>query len=68
LSNDVSGDSLHSAVAVWSRRDLGFVNHAGILPEIAPRVVHHRGGVLSRAFARCVGLTPSQYRERRKWR
>ncbi|MBL9190466.1 MAG: AraC family transcriptional regulator [Opitutaceae bacterium] len=36
------------------------------LEAIAPRVGYHSAVVFSRAFVRCVGLTPSQYRERRK--
>ncbi|MEY2880339.1 MAG: hypothetical protein RLZZ15_2719 [Verrucomicrobiota bacterium] len=36
------------------------------LEAIAPRVGYHSAGVFSRAFVRCVGLTPSQYRERRR--
>jgi transcriptional regulator GlxA family with amidase domain len=36
------------------------------LEAIAPRVGYHSAVVFSRAFVRCVGLTPSQYRERRR--
>ena len=35
------------------------------LDAIAPQVGYHSAVVFSRAFARCVGMTPSQYRERR---
>jgi AraC-like DNA-binding protein len=35
------------------------------LDAIAPRVGYHSAAVFSRAFARCVGLTPTQYRDRR---
>lgn len=35
------------------------------LDAIAPRVGYHSAVVFSRAFARCVGMTPSEYRERR---
>ncbi len=35
------------------------------LDAIAPCVGYHSALVFSRAFARCVGMTPSQYRERR---
>ena len=35
------------------------------LDAIAPRVGYHSAVVFSRAFVRCVGLTPSQYRDRR---
>ncbi len=35
------------------------------LDAIAPRVGYHSAIVFSRAFARCVGMTPSEYRERR---
>lgn len=35
------------------------------LDAIAPRVGYHSAVVFSRAFTRCVGLTPSEYRERR---
>ncbi len=36
------------------------------LEALAPRVGYHSAVVFSRAFVRCVGLTPSQYRERRR--
>jgi len=36
------------------------------LDAIAPQVGYHSAVVFSRAFVRCVGLTPSQYRERRE--
>jgi AraC-like DNA-binding protein len=36
------------------------------LEALAPRVGYRSAVVFSRAFTRCVGLTPSQYRERRK--
>ena len=36
------------------------------LDAIAPRVGYHSAVVFSRAFVRCVGLTPSQYRARRE--
>lgn len=35
------------------------------LEAIAPQVGYHSAIVFSRAFVRCVGMTPSQYRERR---
>jgi AraC-like DNA-binding protein len=35
------------------------------LEAIAPQVGYHSATVFSRAFARCVGMTPSQYRARR---
>ena len=35
------------------------------LEAIAPQVGYHSALVFSRAFVRCVGMTPSQYRERR---
>lgn len=35
------------------------------LDTIAPLVGYHSAIVFSRAFVRCVGMTPSQYRERR---
>jgi AraC-like DNA-binding protein len=40
------------------------------LDAIAPQVGYHSAVVFSRAFVRCVGMTPSQYRERRAltWR
>jgi transcriptional regulator GlxA family with amidase domain len=38
------------------------------LEALAPRVGYRSAVVFSRAFARCVGLTPTQYRERRKVR
>lgn len=34
------------------------------LDAIAPQVGYHSAVVFSRAFARCVGLTPSEYRDR----
>jgi len=36
------------------------------LEALAPRVGYRSAVVFSRAFVRCVGLTPSQYRERRR--
>jgi transcriptional regulator GlxA family with amidase domain len=36
------------------------------LEVLAPRVGYRSAVVFSRAFVRCVGLTPSQYRERRR--
>lgn len=36
------------------------------LEALAPRVGYHSAVVFSRAFVRCVGMTPSQYRERRR--
>jgi AraC-like DNA-binding protein len=36
------------------------------LDAIAPQVGYHSAVVFSRAFVRCVGMTPSQYRERRQ--
>ncbi len=36
------------------------------LDAIAPQVGYHTADVFIRAFTRCVGLTPSQYRERGK--
>lgn len=36
------------------------------LDAIAPQVGYRSGLVFSRAFVRCVGITPSQYRDRRK--
>lgn len=36
------------------------------LEAIAPLVGYHSAVVFSRAFVRCVGMTPSQYRERRR--
>jgi len=38
------------------------------LDAIAPQVGYHSGVVFSRAFARYVGMTPSQYRDRRSAR
>ncbi len=35
------------------------------LDAIAPQVGYHSAVVFSRAFARCTGMTPSQFRERR---
>ncbi|MBC8096402.1 MAG: helix-turn-helix domain-containing protein, partial [Akkermansiaceae bacterium] len=34
------------------------------LEAIAPQVGYRSATVFSRAFARCVGMTPSQYRTR----
>ena len=36
------------------------------LEVIAPQVGYHSAVVFSRSFVRCVGMTPSQYRERRR--
>jgi AraC-like DNA-binding protein len=36
------------------------------LEVIAPLVGYRSAGVFSRAFVRCVGITPTQYRERRR--
>jgi transcriptional regulator GlxA family with amidase domain len=39
-------------------------NSDGKLEAIAAQVGYHSGTVFARAFIRCVGLTPSQFRER----
>lgn len=36
------------------------------LEALAPQVGYHSAEVFSRAFVRCVGMTPTQYRERRQ--
>ena len=35
------------------------------LEAIAPEVGYHSATVFSRAFARCIGMNPSEYRARR---